>query len=49
MLMGVHRDKVLQQQQLEKWLVGSEGIFIRLSHINTNNTIDMNNAYKKYN
>ena len=40
--MGVHRDKVLSQQQLEKWLVGSERLFIRLSHINTINTTDMN-------
>ena len=41
--MGVHRNKVLSQQQLEKWLVSSEGISMILSHTNTINTIDMNN------
>ena len=40
--MGVHRDKVLSEQQLEKWLVMGEGICMILSHTNTINTIDMN-------
>ena len=47
--MGVHRDKVLSQQELEKWLVSSEGISMILSHINTINTSDMSNQYKSYN
>ena len=39
--MGVHRDKVLSQQQLEKWLVGSERIFITLSHTYTLTVINI--------
>ena len=47
--MGVHRDKVLWQQQLEKWLVSSEGISMIPSHINTINTSNMSNQYKSCN
>ena len=41
--MGVNIDNVHSQQQSGKGLVGSEGISMILSHINTINTLIMKN------